>query len=433
MLFLASKEFKQIIAIISGTSGAQLITLLFSPLLTRLYQPEAFGQVGVFLALAAVLIPIAALTLPMAIVLADTKTEAIRITLLSLGIALINALAFTLLIVFNIEVIAQLLNIDNAQSYLYWVPIAVFFAAILQVTDNWVIRAQLFKLKAKVAVFHAASINFLKLGVGLLSPSGIALIAIAIFNPLINAFMLIATVRSKLQTEIKLSLVVNYDWRSLFVKYRQFPLFQSPQALLNAISQGGPVVVLAALFGPASAGFYSFSRSILALPIMLLGKAVGDVFYGRFANEVNNKNYQKVKTLFIQSTALLMLIGLIPLGIVLLWGPELFLFVFGDGWGKAGMYAQWLSLWTFFILINAPSLKLIIVLKRQKLALALNVFTTPLRIAALFVGGYYYQSEWFALFSFVTISIFHNIAIIVLAYTSCENKRTLMEQQTNEK
>lgn len=430
---MASKEFKQVIAIISGTSGAQLITLLFSPLLTRLYQPEAFGQVGVFLALAAVLIPIAALTLPMAIVLANTKAEAVRITLLSLGIAVINAGVFTLLIVFNIDVIAQLLNIDSAQSYLYWVPVAVLFAAILQITDNWVIRTQLFKLKAKVAVFHAGVINFLKLGAGLLSPSAIALIAIAIVNPLINALMLISKVRSKLNTEIKPTLLINYDWRALFIKYRQFPLFQSPQALLNAISQGGPVVVLAALFGPASAGFYSFSRSILALPIMLLGKAVGDVFYGRFADEINKQNYRQVKALFIQSTVLLMLIGLVPLGIVLLWGPELFLFVFGEGWEKAGVYAQWLSLWTFFILINAPSLKLIIVLKRQKLALALNVFTTPLRIAALFVGGYYYQSEWLALFSFVTISICHNIAIIVLAYSSCENKRISMEQQTNEK
>jgi O-antigen/teichoic acid export membrane protein len=153
---------------------------------------------------------------------------------------------------------------------------------------------------------------------------------------------------------------------------------------------------------------------------MLIGKAVGDVFYGRFAKEVNEKNYLQVKKLFLQSTSLLMLIGLLPLGLVLLWGPELFAFVFGDSWQKAGVYAQWLSVWTFFVLINAPSLKLIIVLKQQKIALAINFLTTPMRVAALYIGGYYYQSEWVALLAFVVVSIGHNIAIIVLAYRSCE-------------
>jgi O-antigen/teichoic acid export membrane protein len=152
---------------------------------------------------------------------------------------------------------------------------------------------------------------------------------------------------------------------------------------------------------------------------MLIGKAVGDVFYGRFAKEVNEKNYLQVKKLFIQSTSLLMLIGLLPLGLVLLWGPELFAFVFGDSWQKAGVYAQWLSVWTFFVLINAPSLKLIIVLKQQKIALAINFLTTPMRVAALYVGGYYYQSEWVALLGFVLISIFHNIMIIAVAYFAC--------------
>jgi O-antigen/teichoic acid export membrane protein len=149
------------------------------------------------------------------------------------------------------------------------------------------------------------------------------------------------------------------------------------------------------------------------------------VFYGRIADEVNSKNYQKVKVYFIQVTSFLMLIGLIPLLIVLFWGPELFLFVFGSGWQEAGVYAQWLTIWTFFVLINSPSLKIIIALKQQKSALVLNMFSTPLRLVLLFVGGYYFQSEWVALLGFVTVSVLHNILIIILAYTAC--KKTLLE------
>lgn len=414
----------------SGASGAQIVTLLFSPLLTRLYLPEHFGQVGVFLALAAVLTPIAALAFPMAIVLAKDIQEAKKISRLSLGIALVNAAIFSFVIALNIDVIAQWLNADDGKTYLYWVPVAMLFSAVLQITDNWVIRTQLFTVKAKVSVIHSCVINFLKVILGLSAPSAFSLIVIAILNPLINVFTLLAMVKNRVLTSQRTQSSSSGNWQEIMVKYREFPLFQSPQALLNALSQGGPVVVLAALFGPASAGYYGVSRSILALPIILLGKAVGDVFYGRIAYEVNNKNYQKVKLLFIQSTSLLMLIGGIPLGIVLLWGPELFLFVFGEGWEKAGVYAQWLSLWTFFILINSPSLKVIIVLKQQKLALALNMLSTPLRLTALFVGGYYYQSEWVALLGFVLISIFHNIIIIILAYIACKN--AMLEYKPND-
>jgi O-antigen/teichoic acid export membrane protein len=424
---LAPKELKKILALVSGTSGAQIITFALSPLLTRLYLPEAFGEVGVFLALAAVLIPIAALTLPMAIVLAENKDEAKQVTLLSLVFALFNALLFTVLITLNLDIIGHWLNIDDGKHYLYWVPLAVVFSAVLQISDNWVIRAQLFNLKAKVAVLHSGIINGLKVSIGLLTPSGLALIVIAIINPLLSALMIMASFRGKLVSAVKTTALATVNWRALLFKYRQLPLYQSPQALLNALSQGGPVVILAALFGPVSAGYYAFSRSILAVPIMLIGKAVGDVFYGRFAQEVNEKNYRQVKKLFIQSTSLLMLIGLFPLGVILLWGPELFLFVFGDGWQKAGVYAQWLSVWTFFILINAPSLKLIIVLKQQKVALAINFLTTPMRVAALYIGGHYYQSEWLALLAFVVVSIAHNIAIILVAYRSCGKIKQTVE------
>ncbi len=416
---MASKEFKQIIAMMSGASGAQIVTLLFSPVLTRIYLPDHFGQVGVFLALAAVLTPIAALSFPMAIVLAKDTQEAKQLSYLSLGIALVNTVVLSVVIALNIDLVAQWLNANDGKVYLYWVPVAMLFAAMLQITDNWVIRTQLFTLKAKVSVIHACVINFSKTVLGLSVPSALSLIIIAIINPLLNVLTLLVTVKNRLPTLKTMTASASGNWQALMGKYREFPLFQSPQALLNALSQGGPVVVLAALFGPAAAGYYGVSRSILGLPIMLLGKAVGDVFYGHIAYEVNNKNYQKVKLLFIQATSLLILIGGIPLGIVLLWGPELFLLVFGSGWEKAGIYAQYLSLWTFFILINSPSLKVIIVLKQQKIALALNMLSTPLRLTALLVGGFYYQSEWIALLGFVLVSIFHNIMIIVVAYLAC--------------
>ena len=69
-------EFVRNVAIVaSGTVAAEAITMVYSPVLTRMYGPEAFGLLGVFVALLSIMTPIAALTYPIAIVLADKDAE----------------------------------------------------------------------------------------------------------------------------------------------------------------------------------------------------------------------------------------------------------------------------------------------------------------------------------------------------------------------
>ena len=67
---------RPIIAAISGIAGAQLIGLIFVPLLTQLYSPETFGHVGFILAISAILLPISTLSFPVAIVLAGNSPYA---------------------------------------------------------------------------------------------------------------------------------------------------------------------------------------------------------------------------------------------------------------------------------------------------------------------------------------------------------------------
>jgi len=423
------KDLRSVFAVLTGTGGAQLIALLFTPFLTRIFPPEAFGHLGVFLALAAILIPIAALTLPMAIVLTKTNDEAISVSNLAFQIALLGTGVFLAFIFLSFDFLLDTLHATDGGFYLYLVPLVVFFSALLQLTENWTIKLSFFKLKAKVSLVHALVINTLKLLLGLWLPTAATLIFIAIMNPLLNAALLFSQLKNHIFSEKKISCKLDENWRKLFSKYRDFPLFQAPQALLNALSQSSPVILIAAFFGPVSAGFYAFSRTILALPIVLIGKAIGDVFYGRIAKEINEQRFQSVIKLFIQSTLLLAGLGCFPLLVILLWGPDIFSLVFGDKWYQAGVYAQWLSLWTFFILINAPSLKLIIALKQQPKALLINLISTPIRIAVLCYGGYVLKNEWLAVQLFVAVSIAHNLAIIGLAYFTCR-KKVLLEKVT---
>lgn len=70
LIELSRRPFvRNVLAVVTGTATAQAITIAFAPVITRLYGPESFGQLGAFMALLNVLAPIAALTYPIAIVL----------------------------------------------------------------------------------------------------------------------------------------------------------------------------------------------------------------------------------------------------------------------------------------------------------------------------------------------------------------------------
>ncbi|HAQ72765.1 MAG TPA: polysaccharide biosynthesis protein, partial [Pseudomonas sp.] len=73
---MRSKLLRNILTVVSGTAGAQAITMAFMPVITRIYGPEAYGVLGTFLSVTLMLVPIAALTYPIAIVLPKRDGDA---------------------------------------------------------------------------------------------------------------------------------------------------------------------------------------------------------------------------------------------------------------------------------------------------------------------------------------------------------------------
>lgn len=85
--FSSSSLLRNISAVACGTAAGQVVVFAFSPLITRIYGPEAFGLQGVFLALISILSPAIALRYPMAIVVAETDGEFRHIARLAVRVA----------------------------------------------------------------------------------------------------------------------------------------------------------------------------------------------------------------------------------------------------------------------------------------------------------------------------------------------------------
>lgn len=394
---LARKPFVRHVAMVAtGTALAQAITLAFYPVITRLYDPEAFGVLGVFMSAVAVFASFAGLAYPIAIVLPRSDRNARGLARLSLMIAVVIAAAVTLLLAAFSGPVVTLLGLEQIAPFVFLLPAVILLATVLATTQQWLIRTRQFSVTARVAVLQALVVNGAKAGFGLAQPLASTLIIVATAGIALHAAMLALGERlSRSRREDPFPDEPEKSLPELARIHRDFPLFRAPQELLNALSHGLPVILLAAFYSPAAAGFYALAYSVLAAPITLVGNSVGNVLYPRLAEAANRG--EDLRRLVLLPTGALFLIGLIPFGAIMAAGPTLFAFVFGEAWREAGEYARWLALWTLFMLSNTPSVKAIPVIGKQHLHLSFGILVVLVRAFAIWTGYHLMNSAVYSI------------------------------------
>lgn len=375
-----NKFVRNVAVLVSGTAASQLIAFIFVPLITRIYGPESFGLLGVFTSLLMVLIPVTALTYPIAIVLPKHNCEARALTKLSFLITVITTTCVLMILIFLGNPILELINAQSIANFIFLIPLGMIFGASLQIAEQWSIRTERFSLMAKAAVAQSFVLNSLKSGVGFFYPTALTLILTTVFGSLLHAgILLVGRCKRKgkvADKELPCSIL------NVARRYCDFPAYRAPQVFINAASQSLPILMLASFFGAASAGFYVLARAVMMLPSQLIGKAVGDVFYPRITHAaINNENVSK---LIIQATIILSLVGLLPFSLIIIWGDQLFSLVFGSQWVVSGEYASWLSLMLFMNLINRPSVAAIPVLGLQRGLIIYELFSTGSKILVMY-------------------------------------------------
>jgi len=412
---LFKKKFVQNVFIVaSGAAGAQVFSLLLSPIITRLYGPEAFGILGTFTAFTKIVIPVAALTYPVAIVLPKSDKNAKNIIKLSLIIAvLVSFFSLISLIIFK-NAIVNILNLQAIEFLIYLIPIVILLAGIMQITEQWVIRTNQFSINAKSNFIHSVIANLSKVSIGFFYPLASVLVVIQAITQGIRAALILFFIKKshykpyekESKIEKKLSI------KETAKQHYDFPLYRAPEELFSTLSQNLPILLLTSFFGPAAAGFYNIGRTVLSMPSRLIGKAIGDVFYPRISEAKNNG--EDLNKLIKKATWSLVGVGIIPYGLVMLFGPFLFSLVFGDEWITAGEYARWIALFSFSTFLNKPAIKSIPVLSAQRFHLLFTIFRAIVRTLALVIGFVVFNSDIIAVALFGIVSFITNVMLVVI-------------------
>jgi O-antigen/teichoic acid export membrane protein len=414
--FRQSKFVRNVLAVATGVAAAQAISLAFMPFLTRLYGPEAFGALAAFTAIINIITPLATLGYANAIVMPKTEEGANAVARLSLvSAAIVSPITLIIFYVFQSQ-LATLVGLESEPNLLYLIPISLILVALLSVANQVAIRDGLFKVKSGSYVLSNFIINLGKLGAGYISASGITLIVLSIFANLINYIILMARVPK----------VGSFDFRQWFgitgirkaaFEHKDFAIYRMPQSILNAASLGLPVILLTNFFSTSVAGQYAITTLILGAPVMLLGNSVLEVFFPKITALVR-ENPASAFGMLWKSTLLMSFIGLVPLGVVALWGDLILPWVLGEAWGKAGDYSQWIALWMFSVLFTRPAVASMPVLKLQGFLLSYEIIITVLRIGSISLGAAL-EGDLMAVALFSLVNIIGYISLLAFVLKKC--------------
>ena len=374
---MVKKSFlKNVLLLVGGTTLAQVISILASPILTRLYTPLEYGVFALFTSVCAIFAIISSLTLEQAISLPHSNNTASGLFKLAVII-----LICVVTIVLVLTSIAHFGNWDSVRTKfsdsVLLIPIVVFFTGLFMISSFWAIRHN-----------HYENISKAKVVQVLTQVAGQILLSIQTGTGLIFGYMIgiVSSSSYLLLLNRKFNKISRVSWLRVYAslrRYRRFPIFSTWEVLFNALSLHSAPIIFALFMGSANAGFFALSFRIMSLPVSIIGTAVGHGLYGKAADLKSKSFASALLEKIVVNLFNLALVGFIP---IFLFAPDLFSFAFGAGWEMSGIIAQWIAIWVVFQLVASPLSAMFPIYEQQVQGLVWQFLLVVSRLGALYLA-----------------------------------------------
>lgn len=377
-----SSFIKNIAKLTAGTTVSQILNVVLMPIITRMFLPEAFGDLAVFTSITLILGSIITMRYELAIVLPKEESKGINLLALCLIITFLMSIIFFSITISFGNALFRIFNLSIDNHTKYYISLMLLFTGIFVSFDNWCIRKGYFGLISTRRVFQSVVTQISRIGFGLAGyVTGSFLIVSVILGQIIASFSLVFNVFKKDGYSFR----KNINKKSIIElakRYKDFPKYYVLSTFLNVASQNEPVLFLAYFFDASVVGYYALGRQALGVPMGFIGKSIGQVFFQK-ATQAYQDGSERFAYTVEHMFDKLVLLSLYPFLVLTFFGKELFVFVFGQQWTEAGVYVQILSI---PILINFTSTIISLVMtvaEKQKQILYMDVVFFIARSLAL--------------------------------------------------
>lgn len=393
------KLTKPFITLMSAGAISQLILLIISPLLTRLYTPEELGTYGVFIAVCATMAGIAGGRLELAIPVAKTIDAAAELLLLTLLVACPMSALLAALVAW----LCHLFGLDSVlgERTAIWLPLAAFSIVMFQAINYWLLWNKDYSGAGRARWMQGGSVALIQLGAGYMTVGSWGLIVGHTIGQLLGAAvgggMTTLKQMAVLASQLSLRKCV-----TTLREHRNYPIVMAPATLLNMLGQHLPILLIGGLYGVKAAGFYAISQRVCAAPLSLVGQAIGQIFSAE-APHLMHRSSGNMLPVF-SSIIKYMLAGgalfVISLGI---FAPAAVSIVFGEEWRDAGVLIQILGI-----------------------VFVLEFVVTPVSLTLSFLGNHGSQLWWdmirllsilatFALAAKLSLNLYEAMVVLAIA------------------
>jgi O-antigen/teichoic acid export membrane protein len=271
------KNFKNLTFMLVGNFGAQLVSLLFYPVLVRIYKPEDFGIFGTFSSFMVIAAIFASGQLQMAFIKCREKEE-LNNLLWVFRVYAIWGVIISSLIVFIVNIKFSYFS----TSLLVLFPFSLVSYLSFESNKMLAISLENFKIFSGVNAINRVGSNIFKLLMGSLSATTNSLV----FSELLTNLFSSLTLTKKLKTK---AIKPTAPWE-LIKKYRHFPIFASLSNFFQLGLLEFPVLILAIYYSKYEIGLYVLSLRLILQPMAVIGNSIASIASKKMVNNHAEKN-----------------------------------------------------------------------------------------------------------------------------------------------
>ena len=353
--------------------------ILAAPVLGRLYHPADYGALAQYMAPAAVLGVLASLQFQHAIIAERSDRTAGH----AAWLCLLSALGASGLTAVMVAILWEsVLMQTEAGVWFVALPFTVVGAGVVSASQFLANRHRRYRWIATLQVIHVAITIAVSICLGYAAWGTSGLLA---------AYLLGQTIQLGAYSWFMYNLgPTHFHWpgirrlKVLMRRHWKFPAFTMPSEFSSQLNLQAPVFALSALGAEATLGAFTRARQLVSMPTTVVGQSVAQVFR-RDASELYRKT-GSCRKLMLRTAGGLLMMGIGPCLLLMIFSPWLFTVYLGPDWREAGEIARILAPMLLMRVIVSPLSTVFYFTGHQVLDLKLTFISTVIMVLFMTLG-----------------------------------------------
>lgn len=354
--------WRSVASVLTGSAVAQLIPIVGSVVIARLFLPKEFGIFSAWFGVVQILSVVLTGRFETALAV-EVDGEPRRLGVLStFATACLASAAAGVLLIAAVLILPQWVGRFSWPLIAVSIPTA-FALAAAQIWQSWAAAEGRYRELSLMRVVLAITVTVCQIVAGLIRPTATSLAAAFFLGSIVGLLYAGYSMPPGTFPKRKATSTVRGFWSH----YRRYPTYSLPADTINSVAAQLPILLVAARFGTDVAGLLALSMKVLGSPIGLLGKSVLDVFKRHAAASFRARG--ECRREYLDTFKVLALASLVFCVVMVIASEPLFALVFGEKWRGAGTIAVWLLPLFAFRFIASPLSYMVYIADKQHIDL----------------------------------------------------------------